>query len=545
MLLHDLKRRAMLHPEDAEARCALGEALLAEGEAEAATAQLEKAVALDPDHARARRALARAYAKAGRPTMAERALLEQVQRRPDDPTARDDLAEALVLVGRVDDAIVHLEEAVRVEPDSVPRRMRVAELSARRRLLERARGHLTHARRLAPRDAEVAARLQEVALELGDVEALYAPAPRGREILLGRARAALEQPPLREATRAGALREAAALVRRGDLAGAKRALVSAPVVDVQGEQAGDAFELLRAEITLLEGDPDKAIRAYRRCVERAPGLPLGWSRLGELCAAAGDHHEAARCFEAAVRLSPEDTENMENLGDALAREGRREDAIRWYERAVARRPEATLAAKAAGLRAAMRPGSDDEPAVGRIAALGYGPLGGVVSALEAAALPGKGELFFTGNVGKVGQDAARVAVSCLKARAESLGIAREVATRDLHLHFVDTELQKEGPSAGVALALAGISAFTGRPIRPRLAATGEVTLQGAVRSVGGLHEKIVAAYLAGIEAVLVPRRNLLDMKDLPGEVVRKVSLIYVDSLPEAMKHALITEEAPR
>jgi ATP-dependent Lon protease len=539
MLLHDLKRRAVLHPEDADARCALGEGLLAEGQAEAATAQLEKAVALDPDHPRARRVLARAYTRAGRPTMAERALADQVLRRPDDPAARDDLAELLLGIGRVDDALVHLEEAIRVEPDHAPRRVLAADLAARRRLLERARGHLEHARRIAPGDAEVARRLQEVALELGDVTALYAPAPRGREILLGRARAALEQPPLREAVRAGALREAAAMIRRGDLALAKRALVAAP----PEEQRGETYELLRAEITLLEGDPDRAARAFRRCVERAPGLALGWSRLGELCAAAGDHAEAARCYEAAIRIAPEDAENMEGLGDALAREGRGEEAIRWYERAIARRPEATLAAKAAGLRAARSPGSDAAPAVGRIAALGWSPLGGVVSAVEAAAVPGKGELIFTGNVGKVGQDAARVAASCLKARADALGIAREVATRDLHLHFVDTELQKDGPSAGLALALAGLSAFTGRPLRPRLAATGEVTLEGAVRQVSGLHEKIVAAYLAGVEVVLLPRRNLLDLKDLPGEVIRRVALVYVDSLPEAMRHALPPEEA--
>ena len=78
--------------------------------------------------------------------------------------------------------------------------------------------------------------------------------------------------------------------------------------------------------------------------------------------------------------------------------------------------------------------------------------------MEAAAVPGRGELIFTGNVGKVGRDAATVAFSCLKARAEPLGIAEQVLRCDLHLHFVDTEMQKDGPSAGLALALAGLSA---------------------------------------------------------------------------------------
>ncbi len=112
-------------------------------------------------------------------------------------------------------------------------------------------------------------------------------------------------------------------------------------------------------------------------------------------------------------------------------------------------------------------------------------------------------------------------------------------TLDLHLHFIDTENPKDGPSAGLALALAGVSAYTRRALKPRLAATGEITLQGGVRPVGGLHEKLLAARLAGVETVIVPRKNLFDLRELSREVLSRVSLVYVDSLPEALEHALL------
>jgi ATP-dependent Lon protease len=164
--------------------------------------------------------------------------------------------------------------------------------------------------------------------------------------------------------------------------------------------------------------------------------------------------------------------------------------------------------------------------------------------VEAVAVPGRGELIFSGNVGPTGQEAAKVAFSCLKARAEELGIQRQVLRHDLHLHFADTELAKDGPSSGLALLLAGLSALTQRPLRPALAATGEVTLHGAVKAVGGLHEKLVAACLAGVRTVLVPRKNLLDARALPPEVTSRVGLVFVDSLGEAVGSAFLPKGAP-
>lgn len=526
----------MLEPENADARFELGEALFVEKQYDAAVKQLEKALALKPDHDNARRVLARAYRKDGRMTLAERTLEEAVKRRPDDASARDELAEILAEGGRADDALLQLEAGIRADPSDVSRLLRAAAIAHSRRLLERARGHLEQARRVAPDDAAVKQLLGEVALELGDAgPAMMSPVHRGRDFLLGRTRAALEEPPLREATASGALREAAVLLRRMDVAGAKRALVTAS----PAEQATAAFDLLRADLTLLEGDLDRSEKAFRRAVDRHPSVPLGLARLAEVLFARGRFDDSAATFDAWLRVAPDDPDALEGKGDALVALGKRSDAEAAYRKALSKRADGALGAKLADLRARARKAADDERPIGRIGALGWNATGGVVSMLEAVAVPGKGELIFTGTVGKSGQDAAKVAYSCLKARADALGITTEVRTLDLHLHFVDTELPKDGPSAGVALALAGISAYTRRPLKPRLAATGEITLQGAVKSIGGLHEKLVAAHLGGVETVLVPRRNLFEVRDLSKEVVSRVSLVYVDTIVEALEHALL------
>ena len=526
----------MLRPEDASARYELGEALFGDKQLDAAIKQLEKALALDPDHDNARRMLARAYREEGRNVPAERAWEELVKRRPEDASARDELSALLVEGGRLDDAILHLEEAIKADPTHVSRLLRTADLARRRGLLPRARGHLERARQISPEDPEVTARLAELALELGSIGTIFiSPLHRGREFLFGRARAALEAPPLREAVAAGALKSAAAQLRRMDIGGAKRALVLA----TPAEQESADFLLFRAEVTLLEGDLEKSEKAYRRAVARAPESTLASCRLGEVLAARGRFEEAARCYEEHLTRAPEDVSAMEALGDTLSAQGRSAQAIEAYQRALKLQADPALAAKVAELRAASRRAEDDARPIGRLGALGWNAMGGIVSQLEAVAVAGKGELIFTGPVGKSGQDAAKVAFSCLKARAESLGIEEAVRTLDLHLHFIDTENPKDGPSAGLALALAGISAYTRRALKPRLAATGEITLQGGVRPVGGLHEKLLAARLAGVETVIVPRKNLFDLRELSREVLSRVSLVYVDSLPEALEHALL------
>jgi ATP-dependent Lon protease len=177
-----------------------------------------------------------------------------------------------------------------------------------------------------------------------------------------------------------------------------------------------------------------------------------------------------------------------------------------------------------------------------VGVLGWSPTGGAVSPLEAVAVDGKGELIFSGNVGPTGKEAASVAFSVIKARSRDLGVDGLVRTFDLHLHFTDTAIGKDGPSAGLALLLAGVSAFTQKALKPALAATGELTLHGQVMPVGGIHEKLVAAHLAGVKTVLLPKQNLKDARALPDEVTRALTLIFVDTVADAIAQALAGEK---
>ncbi len=243
--------------------------------------------------------------------------------------------------------------------------------------------------------------------------------------------------------------------------------------------------------------------------------------------------EALLLLEGALTLDPTDEVAALLMGDVLVRMGRTAEGRTAYGRALLIEPSGGAARRLAWLDQSL----SDEPAVGRIGALAYSRSGGVVSVVEAVAVAGKGELSLSGNVGAIGREAANVVFSCLKASARRLGIG-DLERRDLHLHFVDTEVPKDGPSAGLALALAAASAYLGRPLPKALAASGELTLHGAVRAVGGLHEKLVAAALAGIETALVPVHNHFELKELSPEVKRRVLVVPVASLEEALRHTL-------
>ncbi len=174
----------------------------------------------------------------------------------------------------------------------------------------------------------------------------------------------------------------------------------------------------------------------------------------------------------------------------------------------------------------------------RMGVLGWTPRGGAVSPLEAVAVAGKGELFFSGNVRGTGLEAGRVAYNCLKARAASLGISAQVRALDLHLNFTDSDMGKEGLSSGMALTLSGLAAFLGKKLRARLGGTGSITLSGEVQRIDGVHEKLTAAYLDGLERIVMPRPNRQDVEALPKVVRERVEVIFVSTLEEAVPHAL-------
>jgi ATP-dependent Lon protease len=171
--------------------------------------------------------------------------------------------------------------------------------------------------------------------------------------------------------------------------------------------------------------------------------------------------------------------------------------------------------------------------------LTWTPTGGEIVFVEAAMVPGKGELRLTGQLGEVMRESAAAALSYLKTRATELGIDRRAfEENDIHVHVPAGAQPKEGPSAGVTVLTAMASILSGQPVRDDLAMTGEITLRGRVLPIGGLKEKVLAAHRAGIRRVLVPKRNEADLDDIPIHLRREMDLIMVESIDQVLKEAL-------
>jgi len=182
----------------------------------------------------------------------------------------------------------------------------------------------------------------------------------------------------------------------------------------------------------------------------------------------------------------------------------------------------------------------DEPGVA--VGLAWTPNGGDILFIEATRMAGKKGLMLTGSLGEVMKESAQAALSWVRSRAGALGIPADFYdTSDLHLHVPAGAIPKDGPSAGVTIATALTSLLTDRPVRPTLAMTGEITLRGKVLPVGGIKEKVLAARRAGIETVILPRRNEKDLEDVPPAIREHLRFVFVDSIDEALAEAL----APR
>jgi ATP-dependent Lon protease len=169
----------------------------------------------------------------------------------------------------------------------------------------------------------------------------------------------------------------------------------------------------------------------------------------------------------------------------------------------------------------------------------YTQAGGDVMHVEASILPGKGELVLTGQLGEVMKESGRAALTCARTRAGDLGVPEgALRERDFHLHVPAGAIPKDGPSAGVTMALALLSALSGRPVRNDVAMTGEITLRGRVLAIGGVKEKVLGAHRAGIPEIMLPRDNEGDLDDLDDEVRSSLSFHFVETLDEAMAIAL-------
>jgi ATP-dependent Lon protease len=170
-------------------------------------------------------------------------------------------------------------------------------------------------------------------------------------------------------------------------------------------------------------------------------------------------------------------------------------------------------------------------------------------AVEVAVLEGKGALQMTGQLGEVMQESAQAALTYIKSRSASLGIEMEVFERmDIHLHMPEGAIPKDGPSAGITIAAAMISALTGRPVFRHIGMTGEITLRGRVLPIGGVREKVLAGHRAGLKVILLPEKNLKDLHDVPKAVRSELEIVPIAHMDQVIDLALSPEatiEPPR
>ncbi len=182
----------------------------------------------------------------------------------------------------------------------------------------------------------------------------------------------------------------------------------------------------------------------------------------------------------------------------------------------------------------------NEPLIGVANGLAWTEVGGVLLTIEVITMPGKGNLNLTGQMGDVMQESARAALSYARSNAEALGIPVDFRDKlDLHIHIPKGAIPKDGPSAGISMALAIISALAQRPIRSDVALTGEITLRGRVLPIGGLKEKVLAAHRIGIHTILLPEDNQADVADIPADIRKKLTFKFVKTMDEVIAEALL------
>lgn len=178
--------------------------------------------------------------------------------------------------------------------------------------------------------------------------------------------------------------------------------------------------------------------------------------------------------------------------------------------------------------------------VGVATGLAWTAFGGETLAVEVNTMPGTGKLELTGQLGEVMKESARAALSYVRAHAEQLGVDPEFHNKvDIHVHIPEGAIPKDGPSAGITLATAITSALTGRPVSGGVAMTGEITLRGRVLPIGGLKEKTLAAYREGVYTILMPQGNQQDIREIPDNIRKKLTLIPVKTLDDVLSHALL------
>ncbi|HIC86590.1 MAG TPA: endopeptidase La, partial [Desulfobacterales bacterium] len=187
--------------------------------------------------------------------------------------------------------------------------------------------------------------------------------------------------------------------------------------------------------------------------------------------------------------------------------------------------------------------TEERDNIGVATGLAWTDVGGELLQTEATIMPGKGNLVLTGKLGEVMQESAQAALSYVRSRSRMLKLPDNFYEKvDIHIHVPEGAIPKDGPSAGITLATAIVSALTRKPVNRSIAMTGEITLRGRVLPIGGLKEKILAAHRGGVSKVLIPLENKKDIEEIPAKILKKVELVLVEHMDQVLREALILEE---
>ena len=195
-----------------------------------------------------------------------------------------------------------------------------------------------------------------------------------------------------------------------------------------------------------------------------------------------------------------------------------------------------------GVKKYLPDDTNTEDQVGVATGLAWTSVGGVTLNIEVNVMRGSGKLQLTGQLGDVMKESASAGLSYIRANATDLGIPEDnkfYEDKDIHVHIPEGATPKDGPSAGISMATAMLSALTNVPVSAKVAMTGEITLRGKVLPIGGLKSKTLAAYRAGIKKVLIPKENQKDLNEIPDKVKNKLEIVCVSTLEDVLKHALV------
>jgi ATP-dependent Lon protease len=352
--------------------------------------------------------------------------------------------------------------------------------------------------------------------------------------------------------------------------------------DYRGDPAAALLEVLDPEQNrafndhYLEVDYDLSQVLFITTANYLPQIPVALRDRMEIIQLSGyldqEKHAIARQFlipkqQRANGLDGAKVAWEPDVIGTIVRNYTREAGVRELERQIARisrkmarrlaeapggkagRSTADLTVRAADIQSLLGTAKYDpealslEAKVGVASGLAYTSMGGEVLEIEVSAIGGRGKLQLTGTLGDVMKESAGAALSYVRARSVALGIERDFyKTRDVHLHIPSGGTPKDGPSAGIAIATAIVSALTGLPVRGDVAMTGEVTLRGRVLPIGGLKEKAVAAHRNGVRHVVIPAENIREIDDLPEEVRSALRFHPVKSMDEVLALALVREK---